>query len=143
MTPAHRPRRLATILYGALLCWAAGILWLSSLTPDELPRQAVLLWDKLSHLLAFALGGWLAASALRVSRPTLAAPGLLAASVVLIGAFGVLDEAVQTLTPGRTGGDLRDWIADVLGAVIGASLSLLSHRHICSRRPKAGVMAGL
>ncbi len=136
-------RRLAAILYTSLVCWAAGILWLSSLAPDELPGQALLVWDKLSHLLAFALGGWLAATALRVSRPALPVAGALTIAVASVAAFGVLDEAVQTLTPGRTGGDLRDWIADVLGAVIGASLSLLSHRHICSRRPKAGVMAGL
>ena len=54
-----------------------------------------------------------------------------ARAVVLIAAFGVLDETVQTMTPGRTGGDLRDWIADVIGAVIGALLSLTTHRRIC------------
>lgn len=140
MSPAHRPCLPATILYGALLCWAAGILWLSSLTPDELPDQAFLPWDKLSHVLAFALGGWLAATALRVSRPALSVPGAVIAAVGAIAAFGVLDEVVQTFTPGRTGGDLRDWIADVVGAVIGASVSLLTQRRICSRRPKAGVI---
>ncbi len=65
-----RPR-LALILYAALLCWAIAILWLSSLTPRELPDSAFLLWDKLNHVLAFAVGGWLAATALRVSRPTM------------------------------------------------------------------------
>ncbi len=134
-------RRLTVLLYAALLCWAAGILWLSSLTPDELPDREFLPWDKLSHVLAFALGGWLAASALRVSRPALPVAGALIAAVLAIAAFGVLDEAVQTVTPGRTGGDLRDWIADVIGAVIGASLSLLTQRRICSRRPKTGVIS--
>lgn len=119
------------ILYVALLCWAIAILWLSSLTPRELPESAFLLWDKLNHVLAFAVGGWLAATALRVSRPTMPVTGALTAAIILISAFGVVDETVQTLTPGRTGGDLRDWIADVIGAVIGALLSLSTHRRIC------------
>ena len=38
--------------------------------------------------------------------------------------FGALDEGVQTLTPGRTGADITDWIADVIGAAAGAALSL-------------------
>ena len=75
--------------------------------------------------------GWLAATALRVSRPTMPVAGAVAAAIVLIAAFGVVDETVQTLTPGRTGGDLRDWIADVIGAVVGALLSLFTHRRIC------------
>lgn len=125
-----RPR-LAVVLYSALLCWAIAILWLSSLTPRELPEGAFLLWDKLNHVLAFAVGGCLAATALRVSRPTVPVAGAVAAAIVLIAAFGVVDETVQTLTPGRTGGDLRDWIADVIGAVFGALLSLFTHRRIC------------
>ncbi len=125
-----RPR-LALILYAALLCWAIAILWLSSLTPRELPDSAFLLWDKLNHLLAFAVGGWLAATALRVTRPTMPVAGALAAAVVLIAAFGVLDETVQTLTPGRSGGNLGDWVADVIGAVLGSLLSVPTYRRIC------------
>lgn len=124
-------RRLVVILYAGLGCWALAILWLSSLTPSELPESAFLLWDKLNHVLAFTVGGWLAATAVRVSRPAMPAAGALFTAVVLIAAFGVLDETVQTMTPGRTGGDLRDWIADVIGAVIGALLSLTTHRRIC------------
>lgn len=119
------------MLYAALLCWAIAILGLSSLTPRELPESAFLLWDKLNHVLAFAVGGWLAATALRVSRPTMPVAGALVAAVVLIAAFGVLDETVQTLTPGRSGGNLGDWVADVIGAVLGALLSVPTCRRIC------------
>lgn len=127
--PTHRG--LAVILYAALFCWAVAILVLSSLTPDELPREAFFLWDKLNHVLAFAVGGWLAATALRLSRPTMPVAGALVAAIVLIAAFGVLDETVQTLTPGRSGGNLGDWAADVVGAVLGGLLSLLSYQRIC------------
>lgn len=132
--PPHRHisrRRLGAILYVALLCWAAAILWLSSLTPRELPESAFLLWDKLNHVLAFAVGGWLAATAVRVSRPTMPVAGALVAAVVLIAVFGAVDETVQTLTPGRSGGNLGDWIADVIGAVLGALVSGPTYRRIC------------
>jgi VanZ family protein len=120
-------RKLAGLLWLALLCWACGILVLSSLTPQELPEAAFLLWDKANHFLAYALGGWLAASALRVSRAaTRIAVGTVLA-VIGIAAFGALDELFQTVTPGRTGGDIFDWTADLLGAIAGALISLLTH----------------
>ena len=114
---------LTLVLWLALLAWAATILWFSSLTPDDLPRAAFVTWDKLNHLAAFAVGGWLAASALRSTWPDGAVRGLLVSAVVLVAAFGAFDEAVQTFTPGRSGGDIFDWIADLLGAILGASLN--------------------
>jgi VanZ family protein len=125
------PRRLlASLLWFALLGWCAGILWLSSLTPGELPSAAFLTWDKLNHFIAFTLGGWLAASALRFSRPTAPLGALLLLPIVLIAAFGALDELLQLYTPGRTGADLYDWIADSLGAVAGAIFSLFTHARL-------------
>ncbi|MBX7432035.1 VanZ family protein [Mycobacterium sp. Y57] len=125
------PRRtLAGVLWFALTCWAGGILWLSSLTPKELPELAFLVSDKINHVIAFAVGGWLAASALLVSRPLAAIVGGIVLAVIIIAAFGALDESLQTFTPGRTGGDIYDWIADVLGALIGALLSLATHRRL-------------
>ena len=73
--------------------------------------------------MAYAVGGWLAASAMRASRPRTKRTAVLILAVLLVAAFGVLDEALQTLTPGRTGGDVDDWMADVLGASAGALLS--------------------
>ena len=114
----------AFMLWIALLCWAATILWLSSLTPAELPEPAFWFSDKLNHIAAFTVGGWLAAVSLRTSRPAMSVPVALLAAVTMIGAFGALDETVQTLTAGRSGGDLRDWWADLIGAAGGALLSL-------------------
>lgn len=116
-------RTNSALLWAALLCWACVILWLSSLSPQELPEGAFVFWDKINHFVAYAVGGWLAASALRTSRPRTDGTTVLIVAVLLIAAFGVLDEALQTLTPGRTGGDVDDWIADVLGASAGALLS--------------------
>lgn len=122
------PRRLlATALWLALLLWAGGILWLSSLSPAQLPSAAFLTWDKLNHFVAFAVGGWLAASALRTSRPDGRTLVTVATAIIFVAAFGAFDETIQLLTPGRTGADFYDWIADFLGAVAGAILSLLTH----------------
>ena len=120
-------RTLAGLLWLALLCWACGILVLSSLTPQELPAAAFIFWDKANHFGAYALGGWLAASALRVSRPAVRIAGGAVLAVIMIAAFGALDEVLQTFTPGRSGGDIFDWTADLLGAVAGASISLVTH----------------
>ena len=117
----------------ALFCWAATILWLSSLPPQELPDAAFLAWDKINHVLAYAIGGWLAASALRLSRPSASAVSRIIGAVILIAVFGVLDEAFQTSTPGRTGGSLSDWVADVFGAVVGALASVPTHRLFAGR----------
>jgi VanZ family protein len=122
------PRRiLALLLWSALLVWAAGILWLSSLTRQELPDTAFLFSDKFNHFVAFAVGGWLAGSALRLSGQGPAIAGRILFTIALVAVFGAIDEALQTFTPGRVGGDLYDWIADFLGAIAGALLTLITH----------------
>ena len=122
-SPVSRPR-LARLLGFALLCWAGAILWLSSLNPQELTEAAFLFWDKFNHFSAFALGGWLATSTLRVSRPLIPTATAIVLGILVVAAFGGVDESLQRFTPGRTGGDVYDWLADLLGAVTGALLSL-------------------
>lgn len=125
------PRRtLSLVLWLGVLGWAGGVLWLSSLTPGQLPRTAFVTWDKLNHFAAFAAGGWLVASALRLTRPRAAVAGRIVLGVLLVSAFGAADEAFQTFTPGRTGGGLDDWIADFLGALAGALSTLVTHARL-------------
>ena len=130
-------RMFGWLLWLALACWAGNILWLSSLTPQELPDAAFVFWDKVNHFAAFVVGGWLAAAALRVSRPGAPLKNLLLLAVLLITAFGALDEAVQTLTPGRSGGDLYDWVADLLGAIAGALLTVPTLPRLLRRQGSA------
>ena len=124
-------RRLASVgLWCAVVFWAGGILWLSSLSPQDLPETAFLFSDKFNHFVAFAVGGWLTASALRLPHASAPVAGRLLLAIALVAAFGAVDEALQTFTPGRTGGDLYDWIADFLGAIAGASLTLVTHARL-------------
>jgi len=124
-------RRLLSVgLWCAVAFWAGGILWLSSLSPRDLPETAFLFSDKFNHFVAFAVGGWLTASALRLPRPAKPVAIRLLLAISLVAAFGAFDEALQTFTPGRTGGDLYDWIADFLGAVTGALSTLITHARL-------------
>jgi len=125
-----KSRLLAGFLWCALLGWAGGIVWLSLTTQGNLPTAAFLFSDKSNHFIAFAIGGWLAATALRVSLARLPITGAILIAITLIGALGALDETLQTFTPGRTGGDLYDWIADFLGGGAGALLTLLTHARL-------------
>ena len=125
-------RLLAGLLWCALLGWSAGILSVSSVNGEFLPSGLFSLTfaDKLIHFIAFALGGWVAAAALRFSFPSLPVARAILTAIVLVAAFGVIDETWQTSTPGRMGGDLYDWIADFLGAIAGALLTLRTHARL-------------
>jgi VanZ family protein len=130
-------RRYAIVLWSALFFWACAILWLSSLSPEDLPEAAFAFWDKLNHFAAFTVGGWLAAGAVRTSHHTARRSKIVGLAVLLIATFGLLDESLQTITPGRSGADVLDWIADVLGALTGALLNLRTVR-LSSRSTSKG-----
>ncbi|MGI9125248.1 MAG: VanZ family protein [Mycobacterium sp.] len=132
-------RTRAALLWVGLICWALGVLWLSSLTPQELPKAAFVLWDKADHVLAYTVGGWLAATAIRASRRGTATATWFVPAVALITVFGVLDEYVQSFTPGRSGGDRYDLVADLVGAVLGALLSTWAYRRFGTRTRPANV----
>jgi len=124
---------LPILLWIAVACWAVGILLLSSLTPREMPGLAFVFSDKINHFLAFAVGGWLTASAMQATRPSTAFSTRIlwaVAALFFVAAFGAFDELFQLLTPGRSGADTFDWIADLIGAAAGSFLSLLTHERL-------------
>ena len=112
------------------LAWASAIFWLSS--QEQLVEMPwALSWDKLHHSFAYAVGGAAFAHALRGRLPWLA--------VALGVLYGASDELHQWFVPGRHA-DVRDWVADAVGAVAGVFLyrSFLSWR---ARRTEAGARA--
>jgi VanZ family protein len=82
-------------------------------------------WDKLAHLLEFALLGFLAARATGSAR----------VGFVLAAIWGAIDEIHQAFVPLRSSG-LDDWLADLVGAFIGAMLGGLQVRQ-SQRAPEA------
>jgi VanZ family protein len=99
-------------------CGYMGLIYFASSVPgDELPGH---FWDKLVHLLVYAVLGVLFLVPLaeaRLSRVTVKAA---ATAVLLSVLYGVFDEVHQSFTPGRSP-DVRDLFADALGAALGVA----------------------
>lgn len=115
----------------AFLVWL-GVLWcLSSFTlkgPDMPPVEHI---DKLEHF-AYFFGGSAALSAFLFTRnpqrPNWKA--ILGGAILTIAVIGGIDEYHQSFTPGRSGNDPYDLLADVLGATAGAFALKRMHRRL-------------
>ena len=102
---------------------AGGIWFLSS--QHILPQpKGILGWDKLQHLAAFAVlaaavGLWVS-PAFEKRRPVLS----LLLTALVSSAYGAIDELHQYFVPSRDC-NFWDWLADTLGAFLGATAVLL------------------
>lgn len=110
-----------------LVVWAATLYLLSSFSktmPEGGPEIPHL--DKILHF-GFFLGGGVIFGTWILLRNTPSAPALVRIVIPLIifALVGALDEYHQTFTPGRSGNDPFDWLADFLGGGTGL---LLAHR---------------
>jgi hypothetical protein len=129
---------IGIVCWVAVACWAATILYLSSLSGNQIKPFMFGLpgIDKCIHAVAFATGAFLLFSALRQSTDwPLRKKALFAA--IAISCFGVIDELHQLSTPQRSGADIADWIADCIGASIGALISFRIYVRF-HRSPEAG-----
>lgn len=133
------PARLARpgLWAAAWVLWFTVLCILSSMSHPG-PQIHVVGIDKVEHAIYFAAGGTCLALALAL-RPSSASPALpgtpwkkWALTVILTGAVvGWFDEWHQSFTPGRSGLDVYDWMADVLGSVLALPLA----RSILRRLP--------
>jgi VanZ family protein len=107
----------------------AGFLWFLS-SQSILPQpKGILGIDKLQHLLAYlvlasALGLWFSPEHWQFHRPR-----TFLLIILISSANGVSDEIHQYFVPGRDC-NVWDWIADTLGAAIGALISMLADRRL-------------
>lgn len=112
-------RRGLAWIWGALaLSIAAPLWWLSSQPGGTL--RAPTGNDKLLHAAAWAALSGCVALAL---YPPLGRWRAWGAAVVLAVAYGVVDEAHQSFTPGRDVSGL-DVVADLVGALIGSTVAV-------------------
>jgi VanZ family protein len=123
-------RLRAWILAGAYLVLIFG---LSSIPQGPLTRQVFKVSDKLAHIAEYAGFGLLLTVAfrrtLRGSRRW-----VLTAVVVVVGALvGAFDETYQLTVPGRDR-DVFDWVADVVGVLLGNGLSMAFRSWSVARR---------
>lgn len=104
--------------------WFVGLWLVSSLPGNEVSLPAFPHADKIAHFGYFLGGGlllsWLFRCLGKWSVRRIALIVLLVISVV-----GAVDELHQTFTPGRSGGDHGDWLADVSGGLAGAWIFLM------------------
>jgi VanZ family protein len=102
--------------YLPVVAWALVILGFSSI-PDVGNRLPPLLdfsgSTMLGHIVVYGVFGALLALA----------TGRLALTVLVVSAFGALDESYQSLVPGRTP-SLVDWLVDSVSGTVGASVAL-------------------
>lgn len=107
----------------AICCWAALLWWLSS---RNLPPVGPTFdhADKLKHLSYFTIGSFCFARFVLLTRPNGGSLTIILTSIAFAFSIGASDEFHQTFTPGRSGNDLGDLIADTLGGLVGAILAL-------------------
>ena len=128
----HGFTRLLPRLPAPLIAAAIWTLSSQSILPQP---KGILGFDKVQHLiayaaLAFALGLWFSPD--RWRRRLL---GVLLLTAALASFYGATDELHQYFVPGRDC-NVWDWIADTLGALLGAAAVPLVSRVV--RRPNRG-----
>ena len=106
---------LPAALYAAIL-----FLLSSQASPLGYLPSGLLAQDKLLHAAAYAGLAGLLVPGLR--RAGLSRPGAVLAAIAIARRYGVSDEFHQSFVPGRDA-DVLDWIADTVGAAVGAVAS--------------------
>ena len=108
--------------------WALPLIWslviLSLTSIPNLQVSAPKNSDKVVHFLVYAVLGLLVARAKDVMPRQLAR---VAAVVIGVSLFGAMDEWHQGFIPGRFP-DVRDWMADTVGGIAGATAFTLRPR---------------
>ena len=104
------------------ILYAMLIIGLSSIPGKSLPDLRWFSEDKLIHIGEYTIFSILVSRAMFFRVPARGQVFLFA--LLIAGTFGVLDETYQTLIPGRDS-SYGDWVADIVGVVLGSSLYLL------------------
>jgi VanZ family protein len=92
----------------------AAIFYVSGLSNPPLPDQVS---DKTGHLVAYAGLVVLCVRAVGGGLPSRVVLRVAALALVIAAAYGIFDEFHQSFVLGRSA-DIRDWFADVGGALI-------------------------
>ena len=117
--------------WGPMLAQMGAIFFASSMTAvPDLPGG---LTDKTGHLIGYALLGALAIRGFAGAAWAGVGAGSAVRAVLLSAAYGATDEFHQSFVATRTP-DVRDWFADVMGAVLGVAIVLMAARMIRRRR---------
>lgn len=115
----------------AVIVWF-GVLWI--LSSDSHPGAffpPIAHFDKVEHFGYFFGGAGLLSAYLFRKNPLSPRWRLIIPSVIVVMAVvACSDEYHQSFTPGRSGNDPFDWLADILGATAGAFVFKITHRRL-------------
>jgi VanZ family protein len=102
--------------------WLVALFLLSSFSLVSDYTPSINHFDKVAHFGYFFGGSGLLCAYLfrRKPAPPVHWKSLLITVVIVIAIVGILDEYHQSFTPGRSGNDPFDWLADVSGGIAGA-----------------------
>jgi VanZ family protein len=125
-----------------LWLWAPPIVYMAmifhlSSESNPLPELTEHVWDKILHTIEYgALGALLCRACVGEGLP-LAAAGVCALAATSL--YGGSDEWHQLFTPGRSS-DVRDWMADTSGGLLGILSYLLLRMRAALQRRSAGAI---
>jgi VanZ family protein len=115
----------------AWLAWAGTLWWLSSGAREFPPAEGILHFDKICHFGYFFGGaGLLSAFLFRLNAEKPDWGRIFALCMVAGMIVGRLDEWHQSWVPNRSGDDINDFLADMVGTLCGALVFRLTHRVI-------------
>lgn len=121
--------RSPRLWFAGFLTWAVSLFILSSLSkalPDGGPEIPHL--DKIVHFGYFMGGAFMFATWMLLRKGTRTPLRLrIILPFAVFALIGMLDEYHQTFTPGRSGNDPFDWLADILGSLTGILLANRFH----------------
>lgn len=120
----------------AVLIWGGVLYWLSSQPSIALSGRFPGI-DKVEHVTYFTLGGMGFLMAFRLAGRMQGKTAAIMLTVLFCSFVGILDEWHQLHVPGRTGGDVWDWLADTLGGFLGAHAAFWAQRRLTSVSTKA------
>ena len=93
--------------------------------PSGMAKPGIPGVDKLVHTAMYAGLAVLVLAAASIGRPV--SLGMAVVLLLLIATYAAVDEWTQQFVPGRSS-DPRDWVADVIGASLGAILFLVGRK---------------
>ena len=126
-----RAPRHPAVWFCAWLGWFSLLWFFSSMEGSHQNPPPFPHFDKFAHFGYFLAGGFLLTGGgfrWKPGHPSWRA--LIIATVVIIAITGAIDECHQCFTPGRSGGDPWDWLADLIGGTTGAFLLKAIHRRL-------------
>lgn len=110
-----------------VVVYAAIILIVSSVPNLQTPEVRFLAFDKVAHFLEYALFAYLAFRSVCHVSPRITNNQAAVVTFCILLGFAVLDEYLQSLTPGRHP-DALDYLSDVVGGSLVLALTWLRRR---------------